>query len=185
MESDERIKRNNPRRKPVPEIVRPNGPAAPASVAPKGSYQPPSTRDGVVVVGAPVRVGGARNAFGTRITKRVACARCGQADHVAFVPKDANRALCRTCAVEVLKAYEVGVQTPTPMQDLSCSLCHRAFQLPAKVENTGELLCRDCLRGFAVWQGPIGQAAEERSEQPLERKGRRVVARTPRPNGDS
>src|SRR5262245_6321315 len=64
--------------------------------------KPPSLLDG------PKFVGGPRNEHGTRVARRVTCARCGTSDHVPYVPKNPANALCRNCAAEVLKTFESG-----------------------------------------------------------------------------
>jgi predicted nucleic acid-binding Zn ribbon protein len=168
MSTERPTKRNDPRKRPVPEIVRPEG------STPRPRYRPDAPLDM-----EPSFVGGARNAHGTRISKRIACMRCGASDHVAFAPKDAARALCRVCAAEVLKTYEVGVTLPADMRGATCSLCASAFSVPKRVQDDGKLLCPNCLRGFAVWQGSIDAPPDERGERTLDKIGKRVVARRP------
>lgn len=108
------------------------------------------------------RVGGRRSEFGTRVARRVDCARCGRSDHIAYVPKDRSRALCRECAGEVLRAYEHGVKARAPMRDASCNLCGAPFSLPVTVIDDGDLLCPSCLRGWTSWQGSLETPFEER-----------------------
>lgn len=109
------------------------------------------------------RVGGARNEFGTRVARRIDCSRCGRSDHIAYVPKDRAKALCRDCAVEVLRMYEVGVKARVSTRVVPCNLCGTPFDLPANVEDDGDLLCRSCLRGFTAWQGSVDVPFDERS----------------------
>ena len=80
-------------------------------------------------------VGGSRNAFGTRIAKRVTCARCGKEDHVPHAPKDASKAMCRACAALVLRAYEVGTRAPIDTRPETCNLCGTPFRIPLAVED--------------------------------------------------
>lgn len=119
------------------------------------------------------RVGGARNNYGTRISRHIECSRCGADDHVPFVPKDMKRALCRPCAVEVLKTYEVGVRVRVELKKIDCNLCGKPFEIPASVEDDGDLLCRDCLQGFTSWSGSVDTPYQERNQ----------VAYVPQSNG--
>lgn len=114
------------------------------------------------------RVGGARNEFGTRVARRIDCSRCGRSDHIAYVPKDRAKALCRDCAAEVLRLYEHGVKAKAAMRRVSCNLCGTPFDLPATVEDDGDLLCGSCLRGFTAWQGSVDVPFEERSRAQAE-----------------
>jgi hypothetical protein len=126
------------------------------------------------------RVGGDRNAFGTRISRRVACIRCGAVDHVAYVPKNLSRALCRNCAAETLKAYELGVRVPTAMRDEKCNLCGTPFQMPQSVKDDGDPLCSNCLRGFCTWSGNVDVPYEDRAKMVTETRGKRLLARRPK-----
>jgi hypothetical protein len=116
------------------------------------------------------RVGGKRNEFGTRVARRVDCARCGRSDHVAYIPKEMGRALCRGCAAEVLSAYEHGVKAQVPMRDANCNLCGIPFTLPAAVEDDGDLLCPNCLKGWTTWQGSVDTPHQERTQTQLENR---------------
>ena len=59
-----------------------------------------------------------------------------------------------------------------------CSVCRTPFTLPAKVELTDDILCRDCLRGFATWTGGVDTTWESRQEVVLEQQvGGAVVRR--------
>ena len=142
-------KRVNTRARKAPEVVRPQT-AAPT---------------------APTFVGGARNEHGTRVARRVACGRCGSDDHVPYVPKDQSRALCRACAAEVLKAFEIGTKVPTEMRDERCNLCGVPFQIPKFVKDDGDPLCQSCLRGFTTWSGSIDTPWQERQGRVLENRG--------------
>lgn len=114
------------------------------------------------------RVGGARNEFGTRISRRITCTRCGKEDHVPFVPKDASRALCRDCAAEVIRTYEEGVRVRTPTKPAKCNLCGTPFDLPITAEDDGDPLCKNCLQGFTTWRGSLDTPFAERERQVLE-----------------
>jgi hypothetical protein len=132
------------------------------------------------------RVGGVRSEFGTRVARRVDCARCGRSDHVAYIPKERERALCRDCAAEVLRAYEHGVKARMPMRDAACNLCGTPFQLPITAEDDGDLLCPSCLRGWTGWQGSLETPFAERAGTTLEnrRSGNKVRRRTAKSDGD-
>lgn len=114
------------------------------------------------------RVGGARNEFGTRVARRIDCSRCGRSDHIAYVPKDRAKAMCRDCAAEVLRLYEHGVKARAEMRHVSCNLCGTPFDLPVTVEDDGDLLCGSCLRGFTAWQGSVDVPFEERTKAQAE-----------------
>lgn len=123
------------------------------------------------------RVGGARNEFGTRIARRIECTRCGKEDHVPFVPKDAARALCRACAMEVLKTYEEGVRVRMPTKPAVCNLCGKPFSLPVAAEDDGDPLCESCLKGFTSWRGSLDVPFAEREKQVLEPRRAGTVLR--------
>lgn len=114
------------------------------------------------------RIGGARSEFGTRISRRVDCARCGRSDHVPYVPRERERALCRSCAAEVLRAYEHGVKARVPTRPATCNLCGTPFDLPITAEDDGDLLCPSCLRGWTSWQGSLETPYEERASKAVE-----------------
>ncbi len=109
------------------------------------------------------RVGGARNEFGTRVARRIDCSRCGRSDHIAYVPKQREKALCRDCAIEVLRMYEHGVKARVATRVVPCNLCGTPFDLPETVEDDGDLLCGSCLRGFTAWQGSVDVPFDERT----------------------
>lgn len=137
-------------------------------------------------VDAVKRVGGARNEFGTRIARRIDCSRCGKSDHVAYVPKDRARALCRGCATEVLDLYEVGVRARAAVREVDCNLCGIRFGLPANVEDDGDLLCPSCLRGFTAWQGSVDVPFEERAALKTEtRRAGTALRRRQSPPGET
>lgn len=120
--------------------------------------------------GAPEFIGGPRNEFGTRVARRITCSRCGNVDHVPHAPRDAERALCRACAVEVLNTYEVGTRAKVETRPAVCSICKKPFALPVKVELTDEILCPDCLRGFATWTGGLETPWESRADVVVEQR---------------
>jgi CxxC-x17-CxxC domain-containing protein len=109
-------------------------------------------------------VGAARQEFGTRTSRRIDCTRCGKSDHVPFVPRNRENVLCRACAEEVVNVYEVGVQLPRAMRDATCAVCQVTFQISEKVPEDAEVLCRECLRGNATWQGGLHQDPSERGD---------------------
>lgn len=141
------------------------GRGAPRGKGPRGPVvdEPPPPR----------RVGGARNAHGTRIARRVSCARCGKADHIAHPPRDLSRALCRACATEVLRVFEESVQTRPTTRAAKCILCDTPFALPTHIP-VDDALCKDCLRGFSVWQGAVETDFERRREGEVRRTGVRL-----------
>lgn len=149
------------------------------------------TRQGSAPPGQPApamkpvtRVGGSRNEFGTRVARRVDCSRCGRSDHVSYIPKEKHRALCRTCAAEVARAYEHGVKARVPMREVPCNLCGKTFALPVTAEDDGDLLCPDCLRGWTTWQGSVDTPHAERQHARTERRRAGTTLRRRGPNAD-
>jgi CxxC-x17-CxxC domain-containing protein len=178
--------RRNTRQKRAPEVLKPKV-VKPAAGAPPERERPRAGREeGRGRAGRPSRggardarqpanegprfVGGPRNEFGTRIARRVTCARCGTSDHVPFVPKDPSKALCRSCAAEVLKTYEAGVRVRTPTRMTTCNLCGTPFDLPITAEDDGDPLCPSCLRGFTAWQGSVDVPFAERKQAVVEER---------------
>lgn len=142
--------------------------------APEGRVKRPSV----------LRMGGPRTEFGTRISRRIECARCGREDHVPYVPRERDKALCRECAAEVLRAFEEGVRAKTPTRPATCNLCGTPFELPITAFDDGDLLCPPCLRGWTAWQGSLEVPYEERKHAVLEshRAGTKLRRRKkPRP----
>lgn len=109
-----------------------------------------------------VRVGGARNEHGTRLSKRVTCSHCGKEDYVSKRAKD--YVLCRACAAQILNAYEEGVRVPTDMTTISCAQCGQDFACPTFIlqKDEKELLCYDCMRGFDTWRGAAKQQDKQK-----------------------
>lgn len=169
-------KRNDPKKRPVPEVERrPATPAAgdtkrrPAKAAGRQTDRAerrPAERESE----GPAFIGGPRNEFGTRVARRVTCSRCGKDDHVPYAPRNLSRALCRTCAAEVLNTWEVGTRAKVETRPAVCSLCKKPFALPVKVELTDEILCPDCLRGFATWTGGIDTPWDKRQDAVVEQR---------------
>jgi len=153
----------------------------------KGDARPgrKATRDGPRRDEAPhaKSVGGARNEHGTRISRRVECTRCGKVDHVPWTKKDVKGALCRSCAADVLKLYEVGTKKRAETREVECNLCGIPFALPVTVEDDGDLLCPSCLRGFTVWQGDLDVPWEERTRQRSEARPSGTLLRRRSPEG--
>jgi len=112
----------------------------------------------------PQVVGGERNEHGTRISRRVECSRCGKVDHVPWGKRDRKGALCRSCAAETLKAFEIGTKKKVETRPVTCNLCGKPFDLPKNVEDDGDLLCVTCLRGFFAWQGDVDSSWEDRAK---------------------
>jgi hypothetical protein len=154
------MERRNPRAKPKPEVVR---------KPTKAEVRPPKKRasDGY---DGPKYIGGPRNEFGTRVAKRITCSRCGNVDHVPYAPKDSTKALCRACAVEVLKTYEAGTKVRMPTKPAVCNLCGTPFALPITAEDDGDPLCPNCLRGFTTWQGSVDVPFVERTQSIVEER---------------
>jgi CxxC-x17-CxxC domain-containing protein len=162
-------KRVQTRNRKPPDIVRPT-----AQSKPDHEHRPrPLDRKG----GGNLYVGGARNEHGTRIARRVVCGRCGSEDHVPYAPKDSAKALCRSCAALVLRAYEVGTRAPTETRDETCNLCGVPFRIPLAVADDGDPLCPNCLRGFTTWSGSIDTPYAERQNRVIEARGAGVVVR--------
>jgi CxxC-x17-CxxC domain-containing protein len=125
-------------------------------------------------------MGGPRNEFGTRIARRIECTRCGTEDHVPFVPRDRERALCRGCAAEVLRMYEVGVKVRVDTRSVCCNLCGTPFDLPTTAPDDGDPLCKSCLLGFTTWQGSCDTPFEERTARVVEaRRAGTLLRRKP------
>ena len=138
---------------------------------------------GVAPEDGPRFVGGARNEHGTRVARRVTCTRCGNVDHVAYAPKDSTKALCRTCAMQVLETYESGVKVRMPTRRTTCNLCGVPFDLPVAAEDDGDPLCKNCLLGFTTWQGSVDRTFEERTNTVIEaRPSGTVVRKTKKPS---
>jgi hypothetical protein len=116
-------------------------------------------------------VGGARNEHGTRV---------GLVDHVAFAPRDASKALCRSCAKEVLDIYEAGMKVRVATRKTNCNLCGTPFDLPVTAEDDGDPLCKSCLQGFTSWQGSVDTPFSERQATVLESRASGTVVRKKR-----
>lgn len=157
------------RKRPTPDVVKaaPSaGRAPPGRVAARARRPGPDAKEG-----EPRFVGGARNEHGTRVARRVTCARCGTADHVPYVPRDQSKALCRACAAEVLRTYEAGTTVRAEMRSIKCTLCGTPFDLPVTVDlEDRDPLCKNCLRGFAVWQGSVDVPFEQRGQTVVEER---------------
>jgi formylmethanofuran dehydrogenase subunit E len=167
--------RRDPRKRPVPVISR----AAPKADADKsdrsvkkGKKGKPTDEDA-----GPKFVGGARNEHGTRVARRVTCSRCQAVDHVAYSPRDPTRALCRSCAKEVLEIYEQGMRVRVATRPTKCNLCGAPFNIPLSAEDDGDPLCKSCLQGFTSWQGSVDRPFEERQQTVLEPRASGTVVR--------
>jgi hypothetical protein len=117
---------------------------------------------------APVRrVGEPKGEHGTLTSRRVRCIRCKKVEHIQGAPRDRTLALCRSCAEEVLHIYEAGALAKPKPVEATCAQCGVKFELPITARERladEEVLCRDCLRGFASWQGPIDRPATREKE---------------------
>lgn len=100
-------------------------------------------------------VGGARNGHGTRICRRIVCARCEETDYISVRTKSSTNALCRKCARILIAAYEEGVQVRFQRTLIQCSRCSKECEVPDRLKGESEVLCLDCLRGFEVWRGSL------------------------------
>lgn len=87
-----------------------------------------------------------------------------------YVPKDPTKALCRSCAIEVLKTYDAGVKVRMPTKTTKCNLCGTPFELPVAAEDDGDPLCPSCLRGFTSWQGSVDVPFDERQDVVVEER---------------
>lgn len=116
-----------------------------------------------------LRVGGARNVHGTRISKRITCEKCGAEDHIVSRPQKGRPVWCRACAQEAIQAFEIGVQMPFQKVEKICSVCGCTFLFPAHIVPKNEqLLCLDCLKGFDIWRGSVNMSPETREKMTLE-----------------
>jgi len=103
-------------------------------------------------------VGHKRTVFGTRLSHRIICDRCKLEDHIALKPGPEKTAFCRSCAVEVLGKYEQGKTISDQRFEFYCRRCFVGFFAQKKLsKKISDILCPDCLRGFEVWRGKIGQ----------------------------
>ncbi|MCP4502346.1 MAG: hypothetical protein GY822_20515 [Deltaproteobacteria bacterium] len=118
---------------------------------------------------APTRVGGERNDHGTRVARRVICNRCQAVDHVSYLDKDKDFALCRTCAEEMMNVFEVGRKKRMATREVDCNLCGVPFGLPVTAEDDGDPLCDNCLKEWMGWQGSLDMTYDERNENALEK----------------
>lgn len=101
-----------------------------------------------------IRVGGARNAHGTRVARRITCVSCGTVDYTALGAGSAPR--CRSCAKSELGAFEQSVKVPVPLRRVICYQCKLDCFLPQHIAQKEQALCGDCARGFELWQGSPG-----------------------------
>lgn len=111
----------------------------------------------------PNRVGGEKNAFGTRISRRVLCASCGKNDFISFVPGGTKEVYCKACAKDICKVYEVGEAISEATVEKKCDQCATDFKIPVSKEAIlaakETILCIDCLKGFDVWRGRLASTA--------------------------
>ena len=169
----QRAKKDHKKR-PTPVVSRKGAPATEGRAEKRRSADRP-------VEEGPKYTGGPKNEHGTRVARRVTCSRCGTSDHIPYVPRDATRALCRSCAAEVLKIYERGTKIRMPTRTTPCNLCGTPFELPIVVEDDGDPLCPNCLRGFTTWQGSVDVPFADRVHSTLEaRPSGAVVRKRPR-----
>ncbi len=118
---------------------------------------------------APTRVGGERNDHGTRVARRVECNKCKAIDHVSYLDKDKEFALCRNCAEEMMNVFEVGRKKRMATREVDCNLCGTPFGLPVTAEDDGDPLCDNCLREWLGWQGSLDMTYDERKESELQK----------------
>ncbi len=166
-------KRRDPKKRPVPVIAKKIAPAA-------GTTERQKPKRKSAEPDGPKYVGGARNAHGTRIAKRITCTRCGLVDHVPYVPRDPQKALCRACAVLVLETYEAGTKVRMPTRPSVCNLCGTPFQIPVVVPDDGDPLCKNCLMGFTTWQGGVDTPFAKRAEVTVEVRLSGTLVRKPK-----
>ena len=116
-------------------------------------------------------VGGARNIHGTRISKRVKCYKCGTVDYITARPRG-GQSCCRTCAQEVMNAFEIGIRVPKTLVKKSCFNCKASFELPvtAQLRDKAKPLCSNCMRGFEIWRGSLEMSPDNRQEMNLEKR---------------
>ncbi|MCA9508535.1 MAG: hypothetical protein KC505_08955 [Myxococcales bacterium] len=126
----------------------------------------------------PKVVGAARNSFGTRVCQRIECSRCHQVDYVSLKIGGAKTKYCRTCAERLLETYESGRLVQQKKLKCTCMQCKCEFEVnEAIVLKKKELLCRDCLRGFEVWQGKISQSNDEKKMSYVIKRSKTTVLR--------
>ena len=114
------------------------------------------------------RVGGDKNAHGTRVVRKVKCSECGCLDFISFVPGQGKRAYCKPCAEKLCNALEVGQAGKVRMVKKKCPSCKQPFEIEAEKldyieeqkkrirlkdpENANKpLLCSNCHAGFEIW----------------------------------
>jgi len=113
-------------------------------------------------------IGGAKNVHGTLFRRRIVCTECGRLDYIAKCLGKKNRAFCRLCAKTFLGIHEVGTQLQRKTVQRTCAKCNEPFQLPAEAKVKKDVWCSDCLKGFDVWRGFIGESADLRRNAKLE-----------------
>lgn len=114
------------------------------------------------------RVGGEKNAHGTRVVRKVKCGECGNLDFISFVPGQGKRAFCKPCAEKLCNAIEFGQAAKSRTVIKKCPSCKKDFEIAAeKLDYIQEqkkrirlkdpeqankpLLCSDCYSGFEIW----------------------------------
>ncbi len=127
-------------------------------------------------------VGGARNAHGTRISRKVTCTKCGVEDFITSRPSKTNGALCRSCAQTEIGAIEMGKKAPRVMAQHTCSNCKCHFALPARIKLEKDSLCPACLKGHDIWRGSADMTVEERDSLSFETRKSGVMLRRKEPS---
>ena len=106
-------------------------------------------------------VGLARNEFGTRMCQRVECGKCQKVDYVPLRVSSQKDQFCRDCAEKILGAFDQGRHIEERKAQVVCEQCRKEFALnESTAKKKDQLLCIDCLRGFDIWRGRVGQGSK-------------------------
>lgn len=122
-------------------------------------------------------VGGARNNYGTRISKRVLCQNCGKEDHITCRPSKDFGSYCRKCAIEIMNAIEIGSKIKRKMKSHVCMQCCVEFALPVNMIPKKGCICSNCLKGFEIWNGSLPADSNTKISFKIEKRPSGVLIR--------
>jgi len=116
------------------------------------------------------RVGGDKNAHGTRVLRKVKCSKCSKLDFISFVPGRGKEAFCKSCAETLCNALEVGQAEKIKFVKKNCPNCAQPYEIESEKlayieeqkkrvrlkrpdEEDKPMLCPNCYMGFELWSG--------------------------------
>lgn len=106
----------------------------------------------------PSLIGQAKNAFGTRLSRRLTCDRCHKVDYVSVLVRNDKTKFCRSCAEIILLKFEQGKKIVQRLANCTCKQCGINFKVSEQVLfKKSEIFCKDCHAGFQVWKGKKGE----------------------------